>query len=81
MLNNEFLETTAQSLLTVIYVDVHYCISRTLYTMFGFFFSFCLFFGYLDFKDPHNLNVDVLALLLNSKCFHVLVMVNPFSLN
>lgn len=29
-------------------------------------------------KDPHNLNVDVLALLLKSKCFHVLVMVNPF---
>lgn len=31
-------------------------------------------------EDPHNLNVDVLALLPNSKCFHVLVVVNPFFL-
>lgn len=43
-----------------------------------FFFSYYLVF---PLKDPHNLNVDVLALFLNSKCFHVLVMANPFFLN
>lgn len=41
---------------------------------------FCFNYVVSPPKDPHYLNVDVLALLHNSKCFHVLVVVNPFSL-
>jgi len=58
------------------YSNIHVCLLH--YQNHAYYAIFLFSKISLSGKDPHNLNVDVLALFLNSKCFHVLVMVNPF---